>query len=163
MDRSTTQISKQNLRLVWLSGQIIQGVQLVQGPLDHCMLDKIWPVHGIISHKHLLRRSRNWPSLFSLSHRDRLFLPWDPIKSSRVVRGPTDECAGRSYDFIQCCAKVGWKRARRVVSCDIGTIRKGDLRSSRRLEIWSSGSEEEIDDPLHRGSMLGILGPGRPD
>ena len=33
---SATQISRRNLRLALSCGQIIQGVQLVQGPLDHC-------------------------------------------------------------------------------------------------------------------------------
>ena len=34
-----TQVSKQNLKVVRSGGQIIQGVQLVQGLLDHCSIN----------------------------------------------------------------------------------------------------------------------------
>ena len=33
-------ISGQNMKVVRSSGQIIQGPQLVQGPLDHCIVRK---------------------------------------------------------------------------------------------------------------------------
>ena len=36
-----SQISEQNLRLVWSGGQIIRGIQLIQEPLDHCMDNNI--------------------------------------------------------------------------------------------------------------------------
>ena len=34
---SANQVSKQNSKLAWPGGQIIQGTQLVQGALDHCI------------------------------------------------------------------------------------------------------------------------------
>ena len=61
---SATQVSKQNSKVARSGGQIIQGPQLVQRPLDHCIIIHFRRILGQVDYDRLQSKSYDYNLIF---------------------------------------------------------------------------------------------------